>query len=62
MRSHAGVAASMFEILARHRINIEMISTSEIKISCVVKKADGEKALRLLHDEFRLGKARKNGR
>lgn len=56
MRSHAGVAASMFEILGRNKINIEMISTSEIKISCVVKKSDAERAVRLLHKEFKLGK------
>jgi len=62
MRSHAGVAASMFEALGKHRINIEMISTSEIKISCVVKKQDGEKAVRILHEEFRLGKHKRNGR
>ncbi|MBI2095173.1 MAG: aspartate kinase [Candidatus Omnitrophica bacterium] len=60
MRSHAGVAAAMFEALGKNRINIEMISTSEIKISCVVKKGDGEKAARILHEEFRLGK--KGGR
>lgn len=57
MRSHAGVAAAMFEILAKHRINIEMISTSEIKISCVVSKADGDKAVRALHQGFKLGKS-----
>jgi aspartate kinase len=56
MRSHAGVAATMFEVLGKNRINIEMISTSEIKISCVIKKQDSEKALRLLHREFKLGK------
>lgn len=56
MRSHAGVAAAMFEALGKNRINIEMISTSEIKISCVVKKKDGEKAVRILHEEFQLGK------
>ena len=56
MRSHAGVAAAMFEILAGHKINIEMISTSEIKISCVVKKSDAEKAVKLLHKAFKLDK------
>ncbi|MBI3252035.1 MAG: aspartate kinase [Candidatus Omnitrophica bacterium] len=56
MRSHAGVAAGMFEALGKNGINIEMISTSEIKISCVVKKSDAEKAVRLLHDEFISGK------
>jgi aspartate kinase len=52
MRSHSGVAADMFEILGRNRINIQMISTSEIKISCVVAKKDGEKAVKLLHKHF----------
>ena len=56
MRSHAGVAATMFEVLGRNRINIEMISTSEIKISCVVKRRDVDKAVRLLHKEFQLNK------
>lgn len=56
MRSHAGVAAAMFDVLGKNRINIEMISTSEIKISCVVKKKDAEKAVRLLCAEFKLGK------
>ncbi len=52
MRSHAGVAARMFEVLAKNSINIEMISTSEIKISCVVEEAEGEKAVKALHNEF----------
>ena len=56
MRSHAGVAAAMFSILAKHKINIEMISTSEIKISCVVKKDDAEKAVKALHEGFKLSK------
>jgi aspartate kinase len=55
MRSHAGVAAEMFEVLGKNKINIEMISTSEIKISCVVKRADAEKAVKVLHDHFKLG-------
>jgi aspartate kinase len=59
MRSHSGVAAKMFEALAEKRINIEMISTSEIKISCVVAKNLGEKAVRAIHAKFGLGK-RKN--
>lgn len=59
MRSHAGVAAAMFEVLGRHGINIEMISTSEIKISCVVKRRDAEKAVKLLHKEFELEKRKK---
>jgi aspartate kinase len=49
MRSHAGVAASMFEVLAREGINIQMISTSEIKISVVIAAKYGELAVRALH-------------
>ncbi len=56
MKSHSGVAANMFEALAEKGINIEMISTSEIKISCVVKKKNGEEAVRAIHDKFGLGK------
>lgn len=56
MRSHSGVAANMFEALAEKDINIEMISTSEIKISCVVSKKHGEEAVRAIHDKFGLGK------
>ncbi len=56
MKSHSGVAANMFEALAQNNINIEMISTSEIKISCVVKKEHGENAVRVIHDKFGLGK------
>ncbi|HEY6394457.1 MAG TPA: aspartate kinase, partial [Candidatus Binataceae bacterium] len=52
MRSHAGVAAKMFKILADERINIEMISTSEIKVSVVVNAKYGELAMRALHDAF----------
>ena len=54
MRSHAGVARRMFELLAAERINIQMISTSEIKISCVVDEKYAELALRTLHDGFGL--------
>ena len=54
MRSHAGVAARAFAILADNNINIDMISTSEIKISIIVKKDDGKKAMQLLHDGFEL--------
>lgn len=56
MRSHSGVAAKMFEALAEKRINIEMISTSEIKISCVIRKKHGKKAVRALHKAFNLQK------
>lgn len=56
MKSHSGVAAKCFSILAKNKINIDMISTSEISISCVVKKDAGRKALRVLHKEFKLDK------
>lgn len=59
MKSHSGVAATMFEALAAKGINIEMISTSEIKISCVVNKRRGEDAVRAIHAKFGLGKKRK---
>ncbi|OGX29944.1 MAG: aspartate kinase [Omnitrophica WOR_2 bacterium RIFCSPHIGHO2_01_FULL_49_10] len=58
MRSHAGIAARMFKALASKKINIEMISTSEIKISCVIGKKFAESALKVLHDEFDLKKAK----
>jgi aspartate kinase len=57
MRSHAGVASKMFQSLARAGINIQMISTSEIKISCVIDEKYTELAVRVLHDAFELGKA-----
>src|SRR5450759_399307 len=56
MRTHPGIAAGMFQTLADNDINIEMISTSPIKISCVVRQKDGEKAVRNLHDYFGLEK------
>jgi aspartate kinase len=52
MRTHAGVAAKMFEVLAQEGINIEMISTSEIKISVVINAKYTELAVRVLHDAF----------
>jgi aspartate kinase len=55
MRTHSGIAAKMFEALARHNINIMMISTSEIKISCVIDSKYAELAVRVLHDAFGLG-------
>ena len=55
MRSHAGVAAKMFNVLASEGINIMMISTSEIKVSCIVNAKYTELAVRLLHDAFELG-------
>ena len=56
MRGHSGVAAKMFATLAKTGINIEMISTSEIKVSVVVKEKEGVRTLRLLHKAFQLGK------
>ena len=56
MKSHPGVAARMFAALADEGINIEMISTSEIKISCVISSELTEKAVKLLHKKFGLDK------
>jgi aspartate kinase len=56
MRSHAGVALKMFEALARENIKIQLISTSEIKISCVIDAKYSELAVRALHDAFELGR------
>ena len=55
MRSHSGVASAMFDCLGREGINIQMISTSEIKISCVIDSKYTELAVRALHDAFKLG-------
>ncbi|MCL4478684.1 MAG: aspartate kinase [Deltaproteobacteria bacterium] len=57
MRSHAGIAQKMFSSLAKENINIQMISTSEIKISCVVETKYAELAVRVLHEAFNLEKA-----
>jgi aspartate kinase len=57
MRSHSGVAAQMFSSLAKEGINILMISTSEIKISCVIEAKYTELAVRVLHESFGLDKA-----
>lgn len=54
MKTHPGVAAEMFEALAEAGINIEMISTSPIRISCVIRAGDVEAAVRTLHDRFAL--------
>ena len=54
MITNPGVAAKMFGALARGGINIELIATSEIKISCVVRSDDAEKAVRVLHAEFKM--------
>jgi aspartate kinase len=56
MRSHSGVAARMFKALGDAGINIHMISTSEIKISCIVDAAHAEKALKAVHDAFELSR------
>ena len=55
MIDRPGIASAMFETLAKENINIKMISTSEIKISCLVNKEDAHKAVRALHDVFELG-------
>ena len=55
MRNHAGVASKMFEALAKENINISMISTSEIKISCIIEEKYTELATRALHEVFGLG-------
>ncbi|MBI5179031.1 MAG: aspartate kinase [Nitrospinae bacterium] len=54
MRSHTGVAAKLFSLLADAGINIEMISTSEIKISCVIRRDDVDRAVRIMHAGFSL--------
>jgi hypothetical protein len=54
MRAHAGVAAEMFQALHEAGVNIAMITTSEIKVTCVIAKADVEKAVRALHARFEL--------
>jgi aspartate kinase len=54
MKSHPGVAADMFEALAQAGINIELISTSSIRVSCVVRATEVEAAVRAVHDKFRI--------
>jgi len=56
MQTQSGIAARMFRALAKRKINIEMISTSEIKISCVIHKRQALQAVRALHKAFELGK------
>ena len=58
MRSHSGVASRMFGVLSKEGINIQMISTSEIAISCVIDDKYTELAVRALHDAFEVGRAR----
>lgn len=57
MRNHSGIASTMFQILAKEGINIMMISTSEIKVSCIIEEKYTELAVRTLHDAFALDKA-----
>ena len=54
MKTNPGVAARVFRILASEDVNIEMISTSSIRISCVVRARDVEKAVQALHTDFEL--------
>ena len=55
MRSHSGVAQKMFSVLAEQGTNIQMISTSEIKISCIIDEKGAEKSLQAVHDAFDIG-------
>jgi aspartate kinase len=57
MRSHTGVAATLFSALAQAGINIQMISTSEIKISVIINETEGPRATQVVHDAFKLGGA-----
>lgn len=54
MKSHCGIARTMFNALGKAGINIQMISTSEIKLSCIIEEEKGEEALRIIHDAFNL--------
>ena len=56
MKNHSGVASIMFNTLARENINIMMISTSEIRISCIIEEKYTELAVRVLHTAFGLDK------
>ncbi len=56
MRNHSGIASTMFQIMAKEGINIMMISTSEIKVSCVIEEKYTELTVRALHDAFALDK------
>jgi aspartate kinase len=57
MRSHPGVSATFFSALAAAGVNVEMISTSEIRISVVLRDTDLDVAVRAVHDAFELGSA-----
>jgi aspartate kinase len=59
MKSHSGVAATMFSTLAAENINIRLIATSEIRISCIIKAKYAELAVRVLHTAFGLDEADK---
>ena len=56
MPSTSGSAAKIFKAIGKKGINIEMIATSEIRVTCVVKEEDGLNALKAVHKEFNLGK------
>ena len=56
MRSHHGIAATMFDTLAKNKINIGMIATSEISISCIIDSKSADKAVKALHKSFKLDK------
>lgn len=56
MRSHHGIAAKMFQTLAKNKVNIEMIATSEISISCIIANNQATKAVKALHKSFGLDK------
>ena len=58
MRVHTGVAQKMFRALADAKVNIQNITTSEIKISCIISKDHGAAALQAVHDAFELGKSK----
>lgn len=55
MRSHHGIAATMFQALAENKVNIEMIATSEISISCIISQNHSNRAVEALHKKFKLG-------
>ena len=60
MKSHVGIASKAFRALADAEINIQMISTSEIKISCVIQEDQTENAVQIIHDAFELGQIDSN--
>jgi aspartate kinase len=62
MRVHTGVAERMFAALAKAKINIQNITTSEIKISCLIDRGEGRRALRAVHDAFGLGRRKRKSK